>query len=124
MMSRLTLALLVAAALGVRFYDLTQPIVRFHPTRHYRSAVLARACYFDHSSGIPPEAKAVADANRQMQPVGELPLMEWFACGSYLSIGREEIMIPRLMAVIFWVAGAVPVWWLTRRLIASTQSGL
>ena len=115
MTARLALLFLVVAALGVRAYELGQPIVRFHPTRHYRSAVLARACYYDHAQGISPQAKAVADANRDMQPAGELPLMEWIACSSYLAIGREEIAIPRSLASIFWVFCAAPVWWLTRR---------
>jgi hypothetical protein len=115
MTSRLALVLLVAAALAVRFYDLTQPIVRFHATRHYRSAVLARACFYDVAIDVAPEARAVAAANRGMQPSGELPLMEWLACNAYQVIGREEVIIPRALAALFWVAGALPVWWLARR---------
>ena len=109
------LAVLMLLALAVRVEDLTQPIVRFHPTRHYRSAMLARACYVDHASAVPPELKAVAQANREMQPAGELPVMEWLACGAYLAIGREEIAIPRALAALFWVGGAWPVWLLASR---------
>ena len=98
------------AALAIRTPQLDQPIVRFHPTRHYRSAILARACYYEHARGIAGSAKAVADANRAMQPVGEPQVMEWLACAAYLAGGREDVMIPRLIAVITWVVGAIPVW--------------
>lgn len=100
----------------VRLHEITQPIVRFHPTRHYRSAVLARACYYDIAGGVPDWAKRVADANRSMQQAGEPPLMEWAACASYLALGHENILIPRLLAVLIWVSGAIPVWLLAARL--------
>ena len=107
---------MLAVAFAVRLHDITQPIVRFHPTRHYRSAVLARACYYDLAAGIPDWAKRVADANRGMQQAGEPPLMEWAACGAYLAMGHENIMIPRLLAVLIWVSGAIPLWLLASRL--------
>jgi hypothetical protein len=110
------LALLMIAALAIRTPQLDQPIVRFHPTRHYRSAILARACYYDHARGIAGSAKAVADANRAMQPVGEPQVMEWLACAAYLAAGREDVMIPRLIAVIAWVVGAFPVWVIASRI--------
>ena len=110
------------AALAVRTRELDQPVVRFHPTRHYRSAVLARACYYDHASGIPASAKAVADANRVMQPVGEPPVMEWLACAAYLAGGAENILIPRTIAVLVWVAGAIPVSLIAVRVASPTAA--
>jgi hypothetical protein len=103
-------------ALAIRTRELDQPVVRFHPTRHYRSAVLARACYYDRATGIPPSARAVADANRVMQPAGEPPLMEWLACAAYLAAGHENITIPRATAVIAWVGGAIPLSMIATRL--------
>lgn len=116
MTNRLVLGVMLAVAFAVRLHDITQPIVRFHPTRHYRSAVLARACYYDLAGGMPDWAKRVADANRAMQQAGEPPLMEWAACGAYLALGHEEIVIPRLLAVLIWVSGAIPLWLLASRL--------
>ena len=112
----IVLGLLLLAGVLIRVREIEQPIVRFHPTRHYRSAVLARACYYDLASIVPAWARSVADANRQMQPAGELPVMEWLACGAYLATGRENVAIPRVLAVIIWVSGAVPLWLLARRL--------
>src|SRR5204863_514909 len=115
------LSLMMALALAVRAPELNEGIVRFHPTRHYRSAVIARACYYDHASGIPEWSKRVGDANREMQQAGEPPLMEWLACGAYLAIGHENAMIPRAMAVVIWVLGAIPLWLLALRL--ASESG-
>ena len=103
-------------ALWVRALELEQSIVTFHPTRHYRSAVIARACYYDRAPGVPAWARTVAAAGRSMQPSGEIPLMEWAACSAYLALSRENIMIPRALAVAIWIAGAIPVWWMALRL--------
>src|SRR5688572_844238 len=106
--TRIAVVVMMLVALVVCARELDQDIVRFHPTRHYRSAVLARACYYDHAAGIPEWAKRVAIANREMQQAGEPPFMEWLACGAYLAIGRENVIIPRSLAVLIWVSGAVP----------------
>lgn len=103
-------------ALAIRFHELSQPIVRFHATRHYRSAVLARACYYDHAGGVPEWARRVGNANREMQQAGEPPIMESLACAAYLVAGREDVMIPRAMNVAIWVLGAIPLWLLASRL--------
>ncbi len=120
----ITLALLLIAALAIRTREIDQPIVRFHPTRHYRSAVLARACYYDHASGIPEWARNVANAARGMQQAGEPPLMEWAACAAYLTIGHENITIPRVLAVVIWVSGAIPLLILALRLASPTAAWL
>jgi hypothetical protein len=119
-----TLGLLMIAALAVRTHEIGQPVVRFHPTRHYRSAVLARACYYDRATGVPDWARTVADANRVMQPEGELPLMEWLACGAYLLTGHENVAIPRLIAATAWVSGAIPLWMLAARLASPLSAFL
>jgi len=122
MTNRLLLAVMMLIAVAVRLHEIDQPIVRFHPTRHYRSAVLARACYYDLAGGIPDWAKQVADANRGMQQSGEPPLMEWAACGAYLALGHENIMIPRVLAALIWVSGAIPLWLLASRLASPSAA--
>jgi hypothetical protein len=113
---RIVLGLLIVLGALIRLQEIDQSIVRFHPTRHYRSAVLARACYYDHARGVPAWAKQVANANREMQQAGELPLMEWAACGAYLILGHENVTIPRVANAFIWVSGAIPLLLLTRRL--------
>lgn len=118
------IGLMMLLALTVRAHELDQPIVRFHPTRHYRSAVIARACYYDHAANVPDWARQVADANRAMQQAGEPPLMEWAACGAYLALGHENIMIPRALAVVIWVGGAIPLALLALRLASPSGAAL
>jgi hypothetical protein len=116
------LIILMVLAVLVRMREIDQGIVRFHPTRHYRSAVLARACYYDHASGIPAWAKKVGDANRQMQQAGEPPIMEWIACGAYLATGHENVTIPRVINVAIWVLGAIPLFLLAARLASPSAA--
>jgi hypothetical protein len=120
----ISIAVLFVLALLLRGYRLDQPVVTFHATRHYRSALLARACYYDHAKQIPQWATAVADANRDLQPAGELPLMEWLACGAYLVSGRENVMIPRALASLAWVSGALPLLWLALRVSSVHASAI
>jgi len=115
-MTRIALAAMILLALLVRFREIDQPIVRIHPTRHYRSAVLARACYYDFASGIPEWARKVANSARGMQQAGEPELMEYAACAAYLAIGHENVTIPRVLAVVIWVSGAIPLLMLAARL--------
>jgi 4-amino-4-deoxy-L-arabinose transferase-like glycosyltransferase len=118
----LAISLLMAAALSIRLYGIDQPLVRFHATRHYRSAVIARACYYRAASGIPAWSVRVAEKNRALQPAGEPPLLEWLACGSYLVNGRENVAIPRALAAIAWVAGATPLYLLALRVGSSATA--
>lgn len=115
------IVVMLAAALSIRLYDIDQPLVRFHATRHYRSAIIARACYYRAAPGIPTASLQVAVANRAMQPAGEPPLMEWLACASYLGLGNEDVAMPRALAAAAWVAGAIPLFLIALR--TGTASG-
>jgi len=109
------LLVLLTFAQAVRLHEIRQPLVTFHPTRHYRSAVIARHCYY-HADPTTPEWRVhVADANREMQPAGEPPFMEWVACGVYLLAGHEDVAYPRSLVALTWVLGAIPLFLLARR---------
>ncbi|MGW8250224.1 MAG: hypothetical protein ACWGO1_06250 [Anaerolineales bacterium] len=41
------LVALLAGALALRFYDLTDQPIDFHPTRQLRGAIIARGMYYD-----------------------------------------------------------------------------
>jgi hypothetical protein len=104
------------AALGVRLHGINQSLVTFHPTRHYRSAVIARACYYDATPSVASWARNLARAARSMQPAGEPPFMEWIACQSYRALGHEDVRIPRVLVMICWILGAIPLYRLALRL--------
>jgi hypothetical protein len=105
----------LGAAISVRLVEIEQPIVTFRAIRHYRSAIIARDFYYHLVPGIPAQTVQVADANARLQQAGEPPLMEWVACLAYLLMGREDVAVPRAIAAIAWVLGAVPLWFIARR---------
>jgi hypothetical protein len=91
-----------------------QPLLSFHPTRQFRSAIIARACYVERAD-VPEWTRRVARANRAMQPAGEPALLEWLACVGYASVGEERLAIPRLLSIAAWLLGALPLFALARR---------
>ena len=117
------LALILAgSAFAVRLHGITDPLVLFHAMRHYRSALIARACFDDHEATTPAWARRVADANRDIQPAGEPPIMEMVACAVDRVRGREDVVMPRAFAAASWVFGALPLWLLAQRLTSRTSA--
>lgn len=110
----LLVAALLLSGLTIRLVHLDQPLLSFHATRQYRSAIIARACFVEYAD-VPEWSRQVARANRAMQPAGEPPLLEWLACIAYAAAGEERLEIPRLVSIIAWVLGALPVAALARR---------
>jgi len=119
----LTLAALLVAGGAVRLQGVSEPIVAFHPLRHYRSALIARACYYEATPSTPAWALAIARANRDIQQAGEPPVMEWMACSAYRVLGREELAVPRTLAILWWLVGSIATYLLGRRTI-SVEGGL
>jgi len=112
------LGLLLVAAAAVRSQGLGDPLVSFHPLRHYRSALIARSCYYEATPSTPAWAVAIARANRDIQQAAEPPLMEWLACAAYRIGGRENLIIPKALSIVWWCAGAIAVFLLARRLVS------
>jgi len=102
---------------------LDQPLLSFHPTRQFRSAIIARACFVERAD-VPEWSRQVARANRAMQPAGEPPLLEWLACVAYGAVGQERLAIPRLLSVVAWVLGALPLFALARRFAGATGAAV
>ena len=122
-MAGLALGVLLVAGAAVRLQGVSEPLVEFHPLRHYRSALIARACYYEATPSTPAWALAVARANRDIQQAGEPPVMEWMACAAYRGLGREELAVPRMLSSLWWLAGSIATYLLGRRTI-SVHGGL
>src|SRR5262245_38013054 len=102
----LVTSLVLAAGLLIRVPGLGDPPLQFHPTRQYRSALIARAFYVSHMSALSvQEARAVREAAAQI-PALEPPVMERLASLGYRMLGREDLHLPRLMSVVAWTVGA------------------
>jgi hypothetical protein len=115
-------ATLVLAGGALRAVNLDQPLLNFHPTRQYRAALLARACYYDAAPNVSEAARRVARANRALQPAGEPPLMEWLACESYAISGCENLSLPHAFAALSWVLGTFAVYGIGRRVATATAA--
>lgn len=101
------LVLLVLVALGVRLYHIQDPPVEFHPTRQYRSAIIARGLYYQTRPDLPDWQREVAAINLRAEGFLEPPIMEYLALISYRLIGQEILWIPRLLSALFWLSAGI-----------------
>ena len=103
----LLIALLLVAGFGVRLYGITEPPLDFHPTRQYRSALIARAYYYAVVDPVAEHKRQTALACKNQQGLLEPPVMETLACLSYCAIGGEHLWIPRGISSVFWLLGGL-----------------
>lgn len=99
------ISLLFLSAFGIRIYHINDPLMDFHPMRQYRSALIARALYFESQGSIPEWKKEIVSRNKMN--VYEPPIMEYLASLSYRISAREILWIPRLLSSIFWLIGGL-----------------
>jgi hypothetical protein len=99
-------AVVFGAALGVRLVKLSEPPLDFHPTRQFRSALLARRFYLEGRRRVPPWRLELARANAV--EIYEPPVMERAAALGYRLRGQEDLRIPRALSIASWLlAGAL-----------------
>jgi hypothetical protein len=103
----LAMTLLFIAAFGIRLYHINEPPLDFHPTRQYRSLIIARGFYFDSSTSIPEWEKKVAHFSQQKQGILEPPIMEFLVSIGYRVLGGEQLWLPRLFSSLFWLIGGI-----------------
>lgn len=110
----LGLFILFCLALGLRVYKLDQPPLDFHPTRQYRSALLARLFYLQRAPDTP--AWRLDVCRKAAPPVYEPPLLEGLSAVAYGVAGGERLWIPRFLSCAVWMLGGLAVWASARRL--------
>lgn len=101
------LSLVFLAALSARVYRVKDPPTAFHATRQYRSALIARAYYYDTVDALPEWKKRNAAIWRNKLGVLEPPIMEFLASTAYRLTGGEHLWIPRIMSATFWLLGGI-----------------
>ena len=115
----IALGFLVITALLLRLYHIDNPLLDFHPARQYRSALKARAYYFDSLKSIPEWRKNIAKIDWDSLHTLEPPLMEHLASLSYRFAGGEKLWIPRVLSCLFWLVGGVFLYLLAKRIFSS-----
>jgi 4-amino-4-deoxy-L-arabinose transferase-like glycosyltransferase len=99
--------LIFIVGLAVRLYDLADPPLDFHPTRQLHSAIIARGMYYQQHGGVPAWQQEMAVKQWRMEGIIEPQVFERLAAWSYTFTGGPDLRIPRLYAVLFWMAAAV-----------------
>ncbi|NMB53749.1 MAG: glycosyltransferase family 39 protein [Leptolinea sp.] len=113
----ITIFVLVALALVIRFYDLDDLPLDFHSTRQMHSALMARGMYYQTRADIPEWQKAEAYRQWKAEGLIEPPIMESLAAFGYQLAGTDDLRIPRVLSILFWMLGALPLYRLARGLI-------
>ena len=114
----LFLLLIFAAAIGVRVYHVTDPLLEFHVTRQYRSAVIARGLYLPYDTAMPAWAREIAVMNADQ---GELEptIIEHLAMYGYRIAGGEHLWIGRLVSIAGWLIGGAAIWLTALRMMSA-----
>ncbi len=114
---RIVIAILVILALVIRFYDLDDLPLDFHSTRQMHSALMARGMYYQTRSDVPDWQKSMSMQQWKAEGLIEPPIMESMAALGYRLAGTDDLRIPRVLSILFWMLGALPLYWLARGLI-------
>jgi 4-amino-4-deoxy-L-arabinose transferase-like glycosyltransferase len=118
LMRVIILVSLFVIALGIRVFGITDVPLNYHPVKQYRAALTARAFYYSMTSGIPEWESAVAASS--VERIGFLgpPVIDFMAAGIYSIYGVEELWLPKLLSVIFWVVGGFFLYLIARRMMS------
>ncbi len=108
-------ALLLVLGLALRFYDLTDQPIDFHPTRQLRSAIIARGMYYEMlpsaDQALREQAVSFWFSTGQYEP----PILERLVAYTYLLVGGEYLWIARIFTSIFWAIAGIAFYDLARR---------
>lgn len=101
------LVILLATALAIRLYDLTDLPLDFHPTRQLLSAIKARALYFEtQPDGISTEHLETGIHQAKLKAQVEPVIVERLVAYTYRFTG-EKLWIGRIYSSLFWLAGGI-----------------
>jgi hypothetical protein len=106
--------LAVVLGLVVRFYDLTDAPLDFHPTRQLHSALIARGMYYQSLEDVPAWQREMAVSQWKAEGLIEPQIMERLTAFTYRMIGSEQLWIARIWSIFFWTLGGAFLFLLAR----------
>ncbi|MCX8062713.1 MAG: hypothetical protein N3D16_09025, partial [Anaerolineales bacterium] len=86
------LILLVLGAL-LRFYDLTDPPLDYHPSRQLRGAIIARSIYYQILPDADPQKRELAISIARSTGRFEAPILETLSAYTYRLLGSEQLWV-------------------------------
>ena len=110
--------IILAVVLGliVRFYDLTDAPLDFHPTRQLHSALIARGMYYQSLKDAPAWQKEMAVSQWKAEGLIEPQIMERLTALTYQVIGSEQLWVARVWSILFWMVGGIFLFLLVKQL--------
>jgi hypothetical protein len=117
----LTMSILFIVAFGVRvyFFDASRAVGEVQ----YRSAVIARAFYFERVDTIPEWRKVVNRSLHNSFEEREPPVTEYLASIFYWIAGGEHLWLARSITTLFWLIGGM-ILFLIARYITTTDGAV
>jgi len=106
-------------ALAIRAYDITDLPLDFHPARQLFSAIKARGMYYETLPNVPETQSEFAIQQWKTKVTIEPEIIEHFAVFFYRLTGKEQLWIPRMVSALFWLAGGIFVYLLSRDLVST-----
>jgi 4-amino-4-deoxy-L-arabinose transferase-like glycosyltransferase len=112
------LAILLLGLL-LRFTDLTDPPLDYHPMRQYRGALLARAMYYQMLPDADPvKVQLAIETTATIEPQ-EPPILERLTAITYLITG-EQLWVARAYSILFWAIAGLAFFALARRMTSTS----
>lgn len=103
----IAIVFILLLGLAIRFYDLTDAPLDFHPTRQLYSALKARGMYYEQLETVDEDKREFAVEQWKIQGLIEPPVMERLTATLYRIVGNEILWIPRILSIFFWTIGGV-----------------
>ena len=110
-------------AVALRMVDINDLPLDFHPTRQLFSALKARGIYYQTAPNIPNWQREMAVDQWKLQATIEPEIVENLAVFAYKIKGTDDLALPRIFSIIFWVVSALFVF-LTARKLSSPDGAL
>lgn len=111
----LLMVLFFCLAMGIRLYDLTDLPSEFYMVRQYRGLVIARGMYYAGLDAAEDWQRDFAVSEWKSEGLIEPPILEGMIAMTYRVIG-ERIWVGRIYSSLFWLAGALALWFLAKDL--------
>ncbi|MCJ7624757.1 MAG: glycosyltransferase family 39 protein [Anaerolineaceae bacterium] len=112
----LLLAAIILLAAVIRFYDLTDPPLDFHPARQFHSAIIARGIY-TRLGGVYPGWQAGLNIAQESSEIRiEPPILEYLVAITYRIFATDQLWIARIFSIIFWLAGGIGLFSLVKKM--------
>jgi hypothetical protein len=116
------LTIFLLAGVAVRLIDVTDLPLDFAVTRQLHSLIMARGIYYQmdtpETRALPQDLREFAITTGKSEPQIEPPIMEYLTAYTYRLLRGENIMVPRLFSIFFWVIGGLPLFLMSRKMMS------